>query len=173
MKYIREIQAYSRENYLKMTREAKGILKHPFIVPGSQSYSDCLWDWDSWLTNIAVRQIMLDNGTDATAFSECEKGCILNFLEHTAKDGKMPICIFPERVFPELNVGERINIHKPCLAQHAAFVIRENDGDGSWLMAQFERLQAYVHYYQTQLYHEETGLYFWHDDTSKRAYLGV
>lgn len=166
MKYISEIQSYSRENYLKMTREAKGILKHPFIVPGSQSYSDCLWDWDSWLTNIAVRQIMLDNGTDTTAFSECEKGCILNFLENTAADGKMPICIFPERVFPELNEGERINIHKPCLAQHAAFVIRENGCDGSWLMPRFDRLVAYVEYYRTQLYHEETGLYFWHDDTA-------
>lgn len=164
--YISAIREYSQKNYLKMTREAKGILKYPFIVPGSEGYNDCLWDWDSWLTNIAVRQIMLDNGTDTQAFFECEKGCILNFLINMADDGKMGICIFSDRVFPELNPGERVNIHKPCLAQHAAFVIRENGGDGSWLEAYFDRLQAYIQYYRTQLYHEETGLYFWHDDTA-------
>ena len=164
--YSSIIRIYSKQNYLQMTRSGTGILQHPFIVPGSQSYSDCLWDWDSWLTNVAVRQIMLDNGTDATDFASCEKGCILNFLEHTAEDGKMPICIFPDRVFPELNEGKRVNIHKPCLAQHAAFIIRENGGDGNWLQEYFEKLQTYVGYYQTQLFHKETGLYFWHDDTA-------
>ena len=164
--YSSIIRIYSKQNYLQMTRSGTGILKHPFIVPGSQSYSDCLWDWDSWLTNVAVRQIMLDNGTDATDFASCEKGCILNFLEHTAEDGKMPICIFPDRVFPELNEGQRINIHKPCLAQHAAFVVQQNGGDAIWLAPHLDKLQAYIGYYQTQLFHKETGLYFWHDDTA-------
>lgn len=42
--YISAIREYSQKNYLKMTREAKGILKYPFIVPGSEGYNDCLWD---------------------------------------------------------------------------------------------------------------------------------
>ena len=83
--YKKRIKEYSEKNYRHMTRNPQGILKHPFIVPGSQSYSNSLWDWDSWLTNVAVRQIMKDNGGLDDWFIECEKGCILNYLEHIEK----------------------------------------------------------------------------------------
>ena len=33
---------------------------YPFIVPGSV-YSNQLWDWDCWLTNIALRQFVKDD----------------------------------------------------------------------------------------------------------------
>ena len=46
-------------NYEGMFREEGGGLKYPFITPGSSQYADVLWDWDSWLTNIALRQILL------------------------------------------------------------------------------------------------------------------
>ena len=38
-----------------MYREAGGALKYPFLAPGSNQYLDMLWDWDSWLSNIALR----------------------------------------------------------------------------------------------------------------------
>ena len=31
-------------------------MKHPFIVPGS-GYINSLWDWDFWLTDLALRRI--------------------------------------------------------------------------------------------------------------------
>ena len=59
--YINTIRDYSKKEYKNMVRCASGSLKYPFIVPGSASYSNQLWDWDSWLTDIAVMQIMYDN----------------------------------------------------------------------------------------------------------------
>jgi len=44
-------------------------MPHPFITPSSQQYADVLWDWDSWLTNVALRQILLEAG-DAQAQDE-------------------------------------------------------------------------------------------------------
>lgn len=162
--YISLIRDYSKNNYQQMTREPNGILKYPFIVPGSQSYSNCLWDWDSWLTNIAVRQIMKDNNDYNPEFLACEKGCIQNFLEHTAADGKMPIYITPDSTLPNVEKSAKTNIHKPCLAQHAAFIIRENGEDGEWLRPYLGRLKDFLGYYMREMRHEETGLYYWHDD---------
>ena len=47
---------YAKSNYKKMFREPDGLLKHKFIVPGAV-YANSLWDWDSWLTNIALRDL--------------------------------------------------------------------------------------------------------------------
>ena len=69
------ILEYAKNNYKKMFREPDGLLKRKFIVPGA-AYSDSLWDWDSWLTNIALRDFVTED------ISEYEKGCIINFLEH-------------------------------------------------------------------------------------------
>lgn len=162
--YITRIQDYSRNNYSKMTRQPAGMLKYPFIVPGSQYYSDCLWDWDSWFTDIAVRQIMKDNKDTDAEFAACEKGCILNFLEHTAGDGRMPIFIAADEMLPDMDADEQTNIHKPCLAQHAAFVIRESGGDCEWLKPYMAKMEGFIHYYLHTMRHEKTGLYFWLDD---------
>ena len=147
-----------------MTREPDGLLKHPFVVPGSQSYSDSLWDWDSWLANIAIRQIMEDNGDCNQDFFEYEKGCILNFLEHTTAEGKMPIFITPNTTLPELDDRSETNIHKPCIAQHAAFIIRENGEECDWIRPCFSKLERFIDYYMSHMLHKETGLFFWQDD---------
>ena len=57
--YIDVIQQHIFKDYKGMFKPAKGILKHPFITPGNSTYNDQLWDWDSWLTDIALRQILL------------------------------------------------------------------------------------------------------------------
>ena len=59
-KYGSLITEYAKQNYRKMFREPDGLLKHKFIVPGS-GYTNSLWDWDSWLTDIALREL---NGED-------------------------------------------------------------------------------------------------------------
>ena len=61
--YIEVVRTNIFKQYKGMFKPAKGVLKHPFITPGSSSYQDQLWDWDSWLTDIALRQILLENGS--------------------------------------------------------------------------------------------------------------
>lgn len=165
-KYKQLIKEYSLKNYQKMTRPADGYLKHPFIVPGSQSYNDGLWDWDSWLTDIAVRQIMSDNQFADAQFIECEKGCILNFLDNTGENVCMPVVIAPEVRFPNPDDHLILNIHKPCLAQHAAFIIKENQGDAEWLQDKMDVIERYIQYFRDNMYHEKTGLYYWIDDAA-------
>ena len=152
-KYSELITEYAKKNYSKMFREADGFLKYKFIVPGSV-YSNCLWDWDSWLTNIALRKI-----TGDTDISEYEKGCVLNFIEHIDEEGKTPIVITPDLVH---GLGRYTNIHKPCLAQHALFVSEQNN-DVTWLKDKFVDLERFLGYYESKCKHE-SGLYFWIDD---------
>ena len=57
------IYSYIKDNYYKILREPGGKLNHPFIVPGAV-YAKTLWDWDSWLTNVALRQILADMGNE-------------------------------------------------------------------------------------------------------------
>ena len=111
------ILEYAKKNYKKMFREPDGLLKHKFIVPGA-AYSNSLWDWDSWLTNIALRDFVEED------ISEYEKGCILNFLDHIEDDGKMPIFIVPSKVWYNYENHPETNIHKPCFAQHAEFIVK-------------------------------------------------
>ena len=89
LKYAKIIKNYSKNSYLKLMRQPLGELKHPYIVPGI-GYGDQLWDWDSWLTSVAISQIILDNdGVGNEKFLECEKGCVLNFLDSIDENGKM------------------------------------------------------------------------------------
>ena len=164
-KYSKLIKDYSKDAYKWITRNPKGNLKHPFIVPGAP-YPYQLWDWDSWLTDVAARQIILDNGGDGLAdFFEYEKGCIINFLEHTDENGTSPIVIDGE--------GEVIflknckNMHKPCLAQHLAFLLQVTNDDTSWLAEKdFDALERFIACYKREYRHDETGLYRFLDDTA-------
>ena len=45
-------------DYPGMFREAGGDLAYPFLTPGSESYADVLWDWDSWFSDVALRQVL-------------------------------------------------------------------------------------------------------------------
>ena len=163
-KYKNLIKNYSKESYLKLTREPMKRLQFPFIVPGSV-YKYQLWDWDSWLTDIAIRQIIADNnGNGENEFLECEKGCILNFLDHIDEDGKMPIMIDGEREYAFIK--ESKNAHKPCLAQHLAFILEQTDNDVSWVADKLDKLEAFIEWYRRTSYHTPTGLYYFLDDTA-------
>lgn len=164
-KYINSIKDYSKDAYKWITREPKGSLRHPFIVPG-KPYPYQLWDWDSWLTDVAARQIILDNGGEGLSdFLEFEKGCVLNFLEHTDENGYMPILIDGE--------GEVIflkdckNMHKPCLVQHLAFLLQVTGGDMSWLEpSHLDAIERFLARYKSEYRHSESGLYRFLDDTA-------
>ncbi len=155
--YGRLIAEYAKKNYRKCFREPAGILKYRFIVPGS-TYSDVLWDWDSWLTNLALRKI-----SGADDIESYEKGCILNFLDCVDEEGRMPIYINLTETTLEFNKVKETNIHKPCLAQHALFVSEQNGKSAEWLREQYHLLERYLGWYDKNALHE-SGLYFWLDD---------
>lgn len=166
--YSKIIRTHIYADYKGMFRQPGGALHYPYITPGSSAYSNDLWDWDSWLSNVALRQILADSGTekdkrDAKAF---EQGCILNFLSYTGFDGYMPILIAkgsdPKKMRPA-NIYQT-NMHKPVIAQHAAFLTHLNNGDANWLREKFSLMQAFINNYETHHRHKATGLYYWQDD---------
>jgi putative isomerase len=153
-------------DFAAMLREPGGALAHPFIVPGSAQYLDQLWDWDSWLTNIALRQIAAestDPAASAAHLAPYERGCILNFLSTTGWHGWSPI-MFPRSGAPRPADPYAENMHKPCLVQHAAFLVREAGGDAEWLREHAFGLHAFLNNYRGHHRHAATGLYFWQND---------
>jgi len=180
-RYIQIIKENIFKNYKGMFKPARGNLKYPFITPGSHSYNGQLWDWDSWLSDVALRQILLESG-DQKGRDEAlqyELGCVLNFLDFSQKGGWIPIMIDARSktnsydVFP-IMVNDRSkpdnydvfahNMHKPCLAQHAAFLTKLNGGDAKWLQEKFPALEEFVDCYSSHYCNAATGLYFWQTD---------
>lgn len=145
---------YAKENASKLFREPMGQLKYPFIVPGA-TYQRELWDWDSWLTDVALCQVLEED------ISQLQQGCVLNFLDHMDSDDRIPMMITPDKQLPKV-LDLSTNGHKPCLAQHAAFIVQQN-GDASWLAPYFDKLQRFVRSFMNNNRHE-SGLYFWIDD---------
>lgn len=154
------IKTYAEKNYQKMFRQSDGQLKHPFIVPGSV-YGNQLWDWDCWLTNVALRQFVEED------ISVYERGCVINFLEHIDDLGRIPLQITKNSILPGglRNPEKKCNMHKPCLAQHAAFLIQNDNSDAAWIKPYFGDLLRFVDCYRANFRHEN-GLYYWHDDAA-------
>ena len=163
-KYIKLIKEYSKNNCLKVTRPPEGRLAYPYLVPGAACYESQLWDWDSWLTDIGISQIMSDNGEDKAFYSECEKGCIRNFAQNTDEYGRMPILVMPDKIMPSFDEEGITNIHKPCFAQHMAFITKENGGSAEWTREYLPAAKRFLKYYFDNFKHESTGLFFWQDD---------
>lgn len=164
-KYAKIIREKIYSTYRDYCREPGGHLPFPFIVPGGAQYGNVLWDWDSWLSDIAIHQAAADQGGKALKeIADYEKGCVLNFLRYSGIDGWVPVNISmdagtqkPEDIYKE-------NMHKPCLAQHAAFIVQQNGGDAEWLRDEFFRLEYFVGGYVNRYRHRATGLYFWQTD---------
>ena len=153
---IDALENYIKTNYKNNFREPGEKMKHQFLVPGA-SYSKQLWDWDSWLTGLALLEI------DAKGSENYQKGCVLNFLDAIGEDGRIPILI-SEQQYKIFDVTDKItNIHKPCLAQHA-LAISKKYKDVRWIEKDFSKLLRFLNWYHTKQKDEESGLYFWIDD---------
>lgn len=169
-KYKKICREYIHREMKGMYREAGGSLPFPFLAPGSSQYLDMLWDWDSWLSNVALRQILLEKGTEADSEEalKYEQGCVLNSLSYGGMDGWIPIWIERDaKTRAEMLAGInpwKSNMHKPTLAQHAAFIVRNMDGDAEWLREDFYHLQAFVSKYLNHHRHGATGLVYWEND---------
>ena len=161
LKNIELVENYILSEYERILREPMGQLSNSFIVPGA-SYSYQMWDWDSWLMDIALVEIAKEKKKDISIY---EKGCILNFLEHADEDGRIPINVKAnETSIFDLVPGSEVNIHKPCLAQHALFVSEQYGKDAEWLREGFLVIKKFIGWYETNCKHEESGLYYWIDD---------
>src|SRR5258708_29466368 len=162
---LEAIRTHILKDYRGMFRESGGALPYPFMTPGSTSYNDVLWDWDSWLTNVALRQILSEAGSeeDSRHAQQHERGCISNFLHYAKEDGWMPITIHRgETPKKPLNIFDQ-NMDKPVSAQHAAFLVKLAGGDAEWLRESFFPLQSFINNYRN--YHRHScGLYFWQND---------
>lgn len=169
-KYKQICRKYIHAEMKGMYREAGGSLKYPFLAPGSSQYLDMLWDWDSWLSNVALRQILLEKGTDKDRKDalKYEQGCILNSLSYGGMDGWIPIWIERNAPSREEMLKARnpwkSNMHKPTLAQHAAFIIQQTNNDAEWLRDDFYALQAFVSKYLNFHQHKATGFMYWETD---------
>ena len=168
--YIKIIKSYVYKDYKLMYRPCAGALVYPFLTPGSNQYNNVLWDWDSWLSNVALRQILSDIGSekDKQEAVKYEQGCVLNFLHYGDWDGYIPIVIWadskPRDIKPE-NIYD-VNMHKPVLAQHAAFLTQQNKNNAEWLREDFFHLQAFVNNYKAHHRDKSTGLYYWQTDVA-------
>ncbi|APA01018.1 MGH1-like glycoside hydrolase domain-containing protein [Flavobacterium commune] len=168
--YISTIKSNIYKDYKGMYRKGGGSLVYPFLTPGSNQYDNVLWDWDSWLSNIALRQILMDIGSekDKQEALKYEQGCVLNFLHYGDWDGYLPIVIWedskPRDIKPE-NIYD-VNMHKPVLAQHAAFITQNNNGNAAWIKEKFYHLQAFVNNYKSHHQNKATGLYYWQNDVA-------
>lgn len=162
------IKKYIYKDYKGMFKQPSGALIYPYITPGSASYASDLWDWDSWWSNVALRQILSDIGTaaDKNEAIAYEQGCILNYLHYTGYDGYMPMLIAAKSDPAKIKPRDiyKTNMHKPVLAQHAAFLVKRQNGNAEWLRENFGLLQAFITNYQSHHKHKPTGLYYWQND---------
>ena len=81
------IRQHVYADYKQMFRQPTGgALIYPYLTPGSRQYANVLWDWDSWLSNVALRQTLTDIGTrkDRREALVYEQGCVLNYLAYTS-----------------------------------------------------------------------------------------
>ena len=92
---------------------------------------------------------------------------MLNFLEHCAENGDMPICLTAEgnplkqRAVP---VSDESNMHKPVLAQQVALLVQRSGGQMDWILSWMDTLERYLTRWLTVHCHTETGLLYWQDD---------
>lgn len=150
-------------DYPRMFRPAGGAMPYPFLTPGSVQYADDLWDWDSWLSDVAVHQIVHDSGGDRAAMHAHGQGCVLNYLHWGTMDGWVPIAIWREAPMQRYDPPHSQNIHKPVLAQHAAFLTQQAGGDAEWLRERFYYLLTFLNAYRNHHRHP-CGLYYWQND---------
>ncbi len=169
--HIDLIRKHLLKDYQASYREAGGAFPYPFLTPGSEQYADVLWDWDSWLSDVALKQILQEVGSNEENKKALphERGCVLNYLSWGTWNGYIPIVVSrqgdPSKEKPSVKDLYNGIMHKPVLAQHAAFLVQQ-DGDVEWLREHFYSLQAFVNAYRNHHCHSATGLYYWQTDAA-------
>lgn len=158
---------FIRGNLKDIERQAAGLLKHPYISPGSSAYATHLWDWDSYWTILAALRISRENND--TAFLEelrpFARGTFFNFLEHQGEDGALPICMDPERgdLF-DCMLSPDNNMAKPFIAQLGKILLDYGMFTIDELAPWLDKIVAFHDCYDKRYLDERTGLVFWAKD---------
>lgn len=157
-------------------KEAAGVLKHPFIDPGS-IYRGNLWDWDSFwasygilnLTEAGAGEVPVGGASDLRELClEHAAGNVANFFDRQLPDGYIPMMVETkdgEEPYLERKHREAVvmNMHKPFLARQTLLVARAGKG-AIWASEFHQGLERYFSLYDSVYFREECGLYLWADD---------
>lgn len=161
MKYD-DLKAYMLELSKILWAKPYGDFSYPcIVVTGNSSYPSQLWDWGNWVNNIALRQIA-GHQNKLEEIIEYEKGSVMNFLNEQKEDGSIEIVIFADKSQNFCHFVPHKNIHKPVLAQHAAFINKYCE-DKEWVKEIYPKLKAFNAYYEKNAKHE-SGLFYFFDD---------
>ena len=162
------VKAYIIAHIPDMLKEPRGVIRFPFIDPGSV-YDGNVWDWDTCWTTYGLLSLMPEIPPALHAKIHTHAmGNVQNFFDHQLEDGYIPMMIendgngedtYLNRKHRE---GVRFNMHKPFLATQACLVSRMM-GSTAWARPYAEAFQRYLKYYDTY-FQENSGLYVWHDD---------
>ena len=165
----KKIENYVLERVGQILKEPHSFIHYPFIDPGSV-YDGNVWDWDSyWSVYGLLPLIKKQKDEEMLALVvKHAKGNVQNFFDHQLEDGYIPMMIevaeWPE---PYLNMkhkeGIKMNMHKPFLVTQIC-LISDFIGDYSWAAEFMEPLERYFNHYKKNYFHENAGLYVWHDD---------
>lgn len=80
------IKKHIYSDFKQMYRQPTGIaLIYPYLTPGSKQYANVLWDWDSWLSNVALRQTLTDVGTDSDRREALKSALSFHDLKHSSR----------------------------------------------------------------------------------------
>jgi putative isomerase len=147
------------------------VLRFPSISPSlpHKQYSSELWDWDTlWTSRGLLRVATLAGDSSLRAgVIEHARGSVLNFLDHQASDGRIPMLITVTNPDPlgclKGAAPHKENQAKPVLAQLALLV--SDEIGASWLAPHFDQLVKFFDSWTTNnLSH--TGLLVWGDDVA-------
>jgi putative isomerase len=154
-----------------LLRPAEGVLKHPSVAPSlpGKTYSTSLWDWDTLWTSRGMFQFAaLEKDRDLHQ-RVClhVQGSLLNFLDHAAQDGRLPIEMNARDADPfgtfKTPPTSR-NQAKPVFGQLAQLVADQmNDVD--WLAPYFDKLLRFYASWDRG-YRSAVGLLVWGDDVA-------
>ena len=167
---------YFRTTAPQLLRPPQGPLQHPSIAPSlpGKEYSAELWDWDTlWTTRglfayaKAAREADLHDSDLHDRIAEHARGSLLNFLDHQAPSGRIPLMISAAHPDggPLASLARREqNQAKPVMAQ-LALLIADETGSADWLRPHFDRLLRF-HDSWISNNQSSTGLLVWGDDVA-------
>jgi len=146
-------------------RKAEGLLKHPYISPGS-TYEASQWDWDCYWAMFAFLEYA-DQADDESLKAEIApfaRGSLFNMLEHQYDDGSISIEMNPvEDDFFECHLPDN-NMAKPFVGQIAHLLWKHGLLSLDELNLVLPKITKFHRCYETRYTHVPTGLLFFATD---------
>ena len=149
-----------------MFHEPEACLTRHYLDPGGP-YSKNLWDWDSFWAATALLGIA-DKTGDAGLREKTllhAKGALLNFFDHQAADGSLPILLTVDCPDVFGSTGDsKSNMAKPVMGQFCKLLDSHGSINDKEAASLLDGLARFHECYRTRYLHEKTGLYLWAND---------